>query len=119
MSTERYTVSFTPEGKSARVRSGTSLLAAARTAGVHIPVRCEGKMGCLMCKVTLEPGSGGVLPPAEGERRKLGTALDNGVRLACQAKVCGDISVETPEDPLKRAVRLQLEKQREEDDFWR
>lgn len=120
MSTDRYTVSFMPDRKSTVVKSGTTLLAAARTAGVRIPVRCEGKMGCLMCKVTLDPDSNGVLPPAEPERRKLGSSIEEGVRLACQAKVCGDTSVTTPEDPLKRAVRLQLERQSEtDDDFWR
>ncbi|QDH19516.1 2Fe-2S iron-sulfur cluster-binding protein [Saccharibacillus brassicae] len=120
MPTDRHTVSFNPDGKSVTVKAGTTLLTAARAAGVRIPVRCEGKMGCLMCKVTLEPPQAGVLPPAEGERRKLGGSLDAGTRLACQAKVCGDVSVTTPEDPLKRAVRLQLERQNQaDDDFWR
>ncbi|GGO04432.1 2Fe-2S iron-sulfur cluster-binding protein [Saccharibacillus kuerlensis] len=119
MPDDRFTVSFLPEGKSVRVRSGTTLLTAARSAGVHIPVRCEGKMGCLMCKVTLNSVESGVLPPAEGERRKLGGSLEQGVRLACQAKVCGEVTVTTPEDPLKRAVRLQLERQKQADeDFW-
>ena len=118
MSLERHNVLFLPQLKNVQVRSGTTLLAAARTAGIHIPVRCEGRMGCLMCKVVVEHGEG-VLPPLENERRKLGTSLENGVRLACQAKVCADVSVTLPEDPLKRAVRLQLERQKESDeDFW-
>ncbi|NGZ74235.1 2Fe-2S iron-sulfur cluster-binding protein [Saccharibacillus alkalitolerans] len=119
MPTERCRVLFLPDGKEVRVRPGTTLLAAARSAGVRIPVRCEGKMGCLMCKVTLNSSEAGVLPPEEGERRKLGPALDRGIRLACQAKVCGEVTAETPEDPLKRAVRLQLEKAKgAKEDFW-
>ncbi|CAM4317579.1 2Fe-2S iron-sulfur cluster-binding protein [Saccharibacillus endophyticus] len=120
MPIQSHAVSFSPDGKNVRVRPGTTLLAAARSAGVRIPVRCEGRMGCLMCKVTVESEGAGVLPPAEAERRKLGASLEDGIRLACQAKVCGDVSVQTPEDPLKRAIRLQLERQKEEeDDFWR
>ncbi len=119
MPVQSHAVSFSPDGKSVRVRPGTTLLAAARSAGVRIPVRCEGRMGCLMCKVTVESEGAGVLPPTEAERRKLGSSLESGTRLACQAKVCGETSVITPEDPLKRAVRLQLERQKEaEDDFW-
>ncbi len=119
MSNEKYEVSFQPQGKKIKVRPGTTLLAAARTAGVSIPVRCEGKMGCLMCKVSLQPPGIGVLKPQEEERRKLGSSLGEGVRLACQAKVSGDVTVLVPEDRLKRAIRLQLERQQQEDeDGW-
>ncbi|OWR29192.1 ferredoxin [Saccharibacillus sp. O23] len=119
MPADKHEVSFLPHGKKIEVRSGTTLLAAARAAGVSIPVRCEGKMGCLMCKVTVDPSENGVLPPSEGERRKLGGSLDEGVRLACQAKVCGTVAAVVPEDRLKRAIRLQLERQNQEDEDFR
>ncbi|OWA37110.1 ferredoxin [Saccharibacillus sp. O16] len=119
MPADKHEVSFHPGGKTVSVRTGTTLLAAARAAGVSIPVRCEGKMGCLMCKVSLDGEAAGVLPAREEERRKLGSSVEEGIRLACQAKVCGDAVVTVPEDRLKRAIRLQLERQKqEEDDFW-
>ena len=100
---------------------GTSLLEAVRKAGIVLPTRCGGKAGCMMCKVTAMPGdSAGLRPPADAERRKLGSQLDEGVRLACQAAVWGDVSIHIPEDPLKAAVRRRLEAARrgEAEGLW-
>ncbi|EXX91311.1 ferredoxin [Paenibacillus darwinianus] len=110
-------ITFMPEGKTVSVRQGTSVLDAARRAGIPIKTRCGGKMGCLMCKVT-QLSVGGLSESGEQERRKLAGLAEQGVRLACQAKVIGDASVEVPEDPLKSAVRRLLAKQAEEDDLW-
>ncbi|QCT02552.1 ferredoxin [Paenibacillus algicola] len=105
-----------PEGKTVSVRPGVTVLAAARQSGVHIPTRCGGKMGCLMCKVKLtEEESSHVLPPKEEERRKLGTLIDEGIRFSCQTVVHDHVQVEVPEDPLKAAVRRQLESARNRD----
>lgn len=74
-----------------------------------------------MCKVSIDPGESAALrPPSEAERRKLGSLLDQGVRLACQAAVWDDVSVLIPEDPLKAAVRRRLEAARrgEAEDLW-
>jgi uncharacterized 2Fe-2S/4Fe-4S cluster protein (DUF4445 family) len=115
------TVTFLPEARKAVVKQGTSLLEAARKAGVVLPTRCGGKAGCLMCKVTVEQKDAAALrPPAEVEMRKLGSLLEQGVRLACQAAVWNDLSVSVPEDPLKAAVRRRLEAARrgEMDELW-
>ncbi|HZG85232.1 2Fe-2S iron-sulfur cluster-binding protein [Paenibacillus sp.] len=109
-------VTFLPDGKTIDVRLGTTLLAAARMAGVGVRTRCGGVMGCLMCKVSVRDGSA-VSPPQEGERRKMGAGA-GGMRLSCQAKALGDVTVEVPEDPLKAAVRKQLERQKEDEDLW-
>jgi 2Fe-2S ferredoxin len=110
-------VTFEPSGRTEKVRAGMTLLAAGRQAGVSIRTRCGGVAGCLMCKVkVLDPE--GVSPVGEAERRKMGTETDSGFRLACQAKVIGDVRVEVPEDPLKAAVRRQLERQKEEEGLW-
>ncbi|MBW4082844.1 2Fe-2S iron-sulfur cluster-binding protein [Paenibacillus sp. S150] len=116
-----WTVAFQPDGRSAVVMHGTSLLEASRKAGVAISTRCGGKAGCLMCKVKVEDEYAAALSPAgDAERRKLGNLLDEGVRLACQAAVWNDVTVHTPEDPLKAAVRRRLEAARrgEEDGLW-
>ncbi|HUC92352.1 MAG TPA: 2Fe-2S iron-sulfur cluster-binding protein [Paenibacillus sp.] len=110
-------ITFMPEGRTVSVPHGTSVLEAARRAGVPIKTRCGGKMGCLMCKVT-QLSEGGLSASGEQERRKLAGLAEQGVRLACQAKVTGSASVEVPENPLKSTVRRLLAKQAEEDDLW-
>ena len=100
---------------------GVTLLEAVRKAGIVLPTRCGGKAGCLMCKVSVDTKESAALrPPADAERRKLGSLLDDGVRLACQTAVWGDVSVNIPEDPLKAAVRRRLEAARrgEAEELW-
>jgi len=115
------TVVFQPGDRKAVVPRGVSLLEAARKAGVTITTRCGGKAGCLMCKVRLESQDAAAVRPAgEIERRKLGSLLHNGIRLACQTAVWEDLTVNVPEDPLKAAIRRKLEAARrgEEDELW-
>ncbi|OXM16661.1 2Fe-2S iron-sulfur cluster-binding protein [Paenibacillus herberti] len=109
-------VTFWPEGRKVKVRRGTTLLIAAHQAGVPLTVRCGGKAACLMCKLNVHPdfGEKGLSAPTEQERHKLGSS--SGQRLGCQCRVLGDCHVIMPEDPLKAAVRRQLERQAEEDD---
>ncbi|MNM64113.1 Na(+)-translocating NADH-quinone reductase subunit F [compost metagenome] len=113
-----YEIRFEPAGKKVKVRRGTSVLSAARQGRIHIATRCGGNAGCLMCKVGVqESRQAGLSSPTDAERRKLGSMIDEGVRLACQAKVTGPAVVVLPEDPLKAAIRKQLEKQ-QEDELW-
>lgn len=110
-------VTFMPGGQSIVVRTGTSLLAAGRQAGAGIRTRCGGLAGCLMCKVSVRTPAA-VSPVSAVERRKMGDALEDGQnRLSCQAKVLGDVVVDVPEDPLKAAIRRQLELRREEEEW--
>ncbi|MNJ35306.1 Na(+)-translocating NADH-quinone reductase subunit F [compost metagenome] len=111
-------VRFMPQDKAVKVRPGTTVLRAARDARVHIATRCGGNAGCLMCKVEVEAEHRGALAsPTTAEQRKLGPLLDHGIRLACQAVIRGSAEVRLPEDPLKAAIRKQLERQ-QEDDLW-
>ncbi|MGQ8872863.1 2Fe-2S iron-sulfur cluster-binding protein [Paenibacillus sp. TSA_86.1] len=112
-------ITFLPMNKSIKVQSGTTILQAARRAGVRIATRCDGKAACLMCKVKVEQDElHALLPPTDAEKRKLGTLLEEGTRLSCQAKVCGQLSVHIPEDPLKAAIRKQLERQQQDEDWF-
>lgn len=110
-----HQVVFTPQDIRIEVRSGTSLLEAGRKAKVGIRSRCDGKAGCLMCKVTVKDQQH-LSPLTKAERLKLGSLSGQGVRLACQAQVLGEVEVEVPEDPLKAAVRAQLARQAAEQD---
>jgi 2Fe-2S ferredoxin len=107
-------VTFLPDNKTIEVRPGTTLFDAGKKARVTIRSRCGGKAGCLMCKVRVENQSG-LAPMNPNERLKLGGLEREGIRLACQAKVKGDVTVTIPEDPLKAAIRAQLAKQQEDD----
>lgn len=114
-----YTITFLPQNKTIRIKPGVTLLNAARRAGVKIPTRCDGKAACLMCKVKVDAEHLAALHlPTDAEKRKLGSLLDAGTRLACQAKVRGSMAVHVPEDPLKAAIRKQLERQQQEEDDW-
>ncbi|MEK5476717.1 2Fe-2S iron-sulfur cluster-binding protein [Paenibacillus sp. FSL R5-0407] len=111
-------ITFLPQKKTLKVRPGSTVLRASREARVHIATRCGGNAGCLMCKVKVAPDQADALtPPTEAERRKLGPLLNQGIRLACQANIIGSAVVELPEDPLKAAIRKQLERQND-DDLW-
>lgn len=108
-------VFFMPDRKTVKVRPGTTLLDAGRRGHVAIRTRCGGQAACLMCKVIV-PEGGGLSPMKQNEELKLGGLQAEGYRLACQARVIGDVTVTVPEDPLKAAVRAQLARQKEEEE---
>lgn len=104
---------FYPFNKQIEVRDGITVLEAARLAKVPLRTRCGGRAGCLMCKIKLDntlhhPA------PNDKELRKLGASTKEGIRLACQTKCKGSMHIFVPEDPLKAAIRKQLENQKEE-----
>ncbi|GIP32381.1 2Fe-2S iron-sulfur cluster-binding protein [Paenibacillus sp. J2TS4] len=107
-------VHFLPDKTTISVRPGTTLLEAGRKASVPIRTRCGGRAACLMCKVKVEDQAG-LMPISRNEKLKLGSLLQEGIRLACQARVTGDVVVLIPEDPLKAAVRKLLAQQQEDD----
>lgn len=100
-------VVFVPGDRRISVRPGTSLLAAARSARVAVRTRCGGTASCLQCKVKVEDQRG-LEPPTGKERTKLGGLLQQGTRLACQARVRAGVTVEVPEDPLQAVIRRKL-----------
>lgn len=112
-------ITFKPTGRIVTVRPGTTVLACARQNRIHIPSRCGGKAGCMMCKIQVDEQYAGFLSPLTGaERHKLGPLAEAGTRLACQAQVRGPAVITVPEDRLKAAVQKQLQAQAEEDSLW-
>ncbi|HEY0828959.1 MAG TPA: 2Fe-2S iron-sulfur cluster-binding protein [Bacilli bacterium] len=109
-------VTFVPAHKAIRIRPGTTVMDAGSKTRVHIRSRCGGKAQCLMCKVIIEDQRG-VRPMEADEENKLGHLAENSYRLACQTRVIGDVTVRVPDDPLKEAIRMQLAKQREEEEL--
>src|SRR5690606_26468124 len=93
-------ITFLPSTKKISVRPGTSVLEAASRARVQIRSRCGGNASCLMCKVQVEPDAR-LQPMTMNEQRKLGELAEQNIRLACQSRVTGNVTIVVPEDPLR------------------
>ncbi|MCR9087599.1 MAG: NADH:ubiquinone reductase (Na(+)-transporting) subunit F [Rhodobacteraceae bacterium] len=78
--------------------TGQKLLSALTDNGVLIPSACAGAGTCGLCRVTIPAGGPKALPV---EAAKLTRAeLKEGLHLACQVVLRGDMAVEVPEDLL-------------------
>ena len=80
--------------KALRTAAGSTLLGTLAANKIFIPSACGGKGSCGVCKVSVTEGGGAMLPTEvshidRGEERE-------GVRLACQVKVKGDMEIELP-----------------------
>ena len=110
MSTTDHLVVFAPSGKRGRFATGTDILSAARSLGVDLDSVCGGRGICGRCQVSISEGhhaklgivseAGHVSQPGEVEARHEARrgALRPGRRLGCQARICGDVVVDVPED---------------------
>ena len=97
-------VTFQPDGRSAEVAPGTSLLDAAEAAGVDLPSNCGGVCACTTCHVWVEAGLEALSEIEEREDDKLQEAmgLSASSRLGCQARVgTADVRVRVPGNRIK------------------
>lgn len=114
---DQHLVILQPSGRRGYVAHGTPLRAAARNLGVEIESICAENATCGKCKVVIEEGDFARynirsrqkhLSPVEAdevayfEKRKRvlesrGWTIGQ-VRLSCQARVCGDLLVNVPEE---------------------
>jgi len=84
-------VTFEPEGVTVEVAPGSTLLEAARAAGVALEAPCGGSGRCGSCRVRAE---GSLTPLSRDEQELLGGAgIAAGKRLACRARVSGPVTV--------------------------
>jgi len=103
-----YLVDMQPVGRRIEIESGKTLLDASRSAGVGVISLCGGEGWCDSCLVRI--ASGKVNPPTQSEIDFLGRdKIEQGYRLACQAKPVSDIRVDIPPDSLSTPQRLQVE----------
>jgi len=87
-------IRFQPSGKALRVEVGTTLLEAARRAGLPMASACGADGLCARCGVRVLAGVDALSPETESERRqKARNRVDPELRLACRAAVAGDIEV--------------------------
>jgi Na+-transporting NADH:ubiquinone oxidoreductase subunit F len=85
--------------KALKLKSGGTLLGALADQKIFVPSACGGKGSCGVCTVKVRDGGGSILPTEESHISR-GEARD-GLRLSCQVKVKGDMSIELPPDVLE------------------
>lgn len=81
-------ITFEHDGSHGLVAEGSLIWEAARRLGSQLPTDCNGRGECDACGVVLDRGADLLSAMTAAELRILGTArLDQGQRLACQAKI--------------------------------
>lgn len=101
------TIRVLPDELVIEAEDGQTIMSAAHDLGLYWPTTCGGEGICTTCACTVEEGAEHLEPMGRGERRTLSDEhgsylLEHGrVRLACQARVHGDVTV------TKRGVRIK------------
>ncbi|MBN1345456.1 MAG: DUF4445 domain-containing protein [Phycisphaerae bacterium] len=91
---EQYTVTFQPDGVSAEVEAGATILDAANKCGVFVNSLCGGDGVCGKCRVIVLEGQ---VRSATTEALTL-EDIQGGYALACRGRVESDLVVEVPEE---------------------
>ncbi len=98
-------VTVIPRQQTFEARNGATLMEAAHEQGFYWPTTCGGQGICTSCACSVEAGAENLEPMGRGELRTLAAELGEtavrkrGLRLACQARLHGDVTV------VKRGVR--------------
>ena len=104
-----FEVEFQPLGRRVEVEEGSTVLEAARLAGVGLSAICGGAGTCGACRVRLDADAQ-VSPPTSSELKKIGDeGLAAGLRLACQTRPLGHVHVDVPPESLTAPQRTQVE----------
>ena len=113
-----HTVIFTPSGLRAKGEDGETVYNVALRAGVDMQSICGGKGLCHRCQIEFSPGKYAKfnidveadhlskLSPTEKKAIHDGE-LSDGRRLACRAKLCGDVVIDVPSDSRERETSIQ------------
>jgi 2Fe-2S ferredoxin len=98
-------VTVLPAGLVLEARPGQTIMEAAWEQGYYWPTTCGGQGICTSCTCSVEEGADALDPMGPAERRTLYAEFGEAqvrarrLRLACQARVRGDVAVQ------KRGVR--------------
>lgn len=109
MTPEKVKIVFQPSGRRGDIEEGKTLLEASQELGVDIKALCGGKGMCGKCKVKVEEGRFEKLGIQSSMAHLTGwqpteekfidpKERDEGYRLACVAKLQGDVLVSVPEE---------------------
>jgi ferredoxin len=89
-------VRFVNEAIAVEAPEGTTVLSAALSRGVRIGHTCGGEGSCSTCRVAVIAGAGNLSPI---NIKEIANCLAPGERLACQARLRGDVTVRVLEVP--------------------
>ncbi|MHA1130984.1 MAG: 2Fe-2S iron-sulfur cluster-binding protein, partial [Candidatus Helarchaeota archaeon] len=104
-----FIITFQPDGKRVEIKEDQSVLDGAILNGIDITSICGGLGNCGKCKIVL-PDHQQVNAITDKEEKLLTKGeITNGVRLACQTKLKGNIVVKIPEYSRTGKQRLQVE----------
>jgi uncharacterized 2Fe-2S/4Fe-4S cluster protein (DUF4445 family) len=101
----RVQVTFWPEGDRVRVPLETTLLDAAKIAGVNLASSCGGDGLCGKCRVIVRQGNVTAQPTSLLSREE----IRRGYVLGCQTKVTGDVEVEIPPESRAEAAQILID----------
>ena len=91
------TVRFLPSEREIRVPAGTTLLEAARRAGLPVASACGADGICARCGLDILEGGERLPCPSEREARiKSANRIDDSLRLACRIQLDCDLVVTAP-----------------------
>ncbi len=100
-----------PDGKrwTVEVPVGASLLDAARQVEAPVHTLCNGIGACVQCRVRVRAGMDNLSEPEALEKDRIGNIFHiTGERMGCQAKVHGDVEIDTL--PVRLAKRSKRER---------
>lgn len=90
------TISFVKKKPSIEVPSGSNLMKSLLEAGIPVASSCNGDGVCAKCKIKILEGLENLSVENETEKfLKNKENLDKSVRMSCQTKVQGDITIDT------------------------
>lgn len=108
MTKKRFQVILEPSGRRVQAEEGDDLLTITRKAGIDLAAVCGGVGICGTCQVRWV--SGQLSDVTYEENDQLGAQkFAQGYRLACQARVFGDLVIDIPRKSLLVGQKLQLE----------
>ena len=105
-----YQVDLEPVGRRIDIPAGMTISQAAQAAGIEVVSICGGLGSCGTCRVRLISGSLSKLTPAEMVAMSP-EEIQDGFRLACQARPLSDVCIHIPPESLTTPQRLQIEGQ--------
>jgi len=102
-SPETCRLSLRPEGVEVLIPYDTLLITACTRAGVKVPNLCGNRGLCTTCSAEILTGLDNLTPVEETERRWLRwIGAPPHVRLTCQARIRGDVTMRAAISPIRR-----------------
>ncbi|PYV91623.1 MAG: 2Fe-2S ferredoxin [Acidobacteria bacterium] len=90
-------ITILPDAVSGEIKTGTNLLKSAEMLGVELLHSCGGMAACTTCRIVVKQGNENLSRIKLAEEEVLAEAgILHSHRLACQARVFGDVIFERP-----------------------